>query len=73
MLESCIESELYSAVYLMLAPSRNGCSSSSVPYITARVVCSVPENVPHNAVVGLPRRNLKLIPPGMQEAPKLQV
>jgi hypothetical protein len=60
-------------VHLLLAPTRHGCSSALVPYITACVVCSVPESVPCNAVVGLPRREFKLIPAGMQEVPKPQV
>jgi len=52
-----------------------GCSyrSASAFAIIACVICSVPENVPCNAVVGLPRRELKLIPAGTQEIPKPQV
>jgi hypothetical protein len=49
------------------------CSNAFVLSIIACIVCSVPESAPCNAVVGLPRRELKLIPAGTQELPKLQV
>jgi len=57
----------------LLAPGRHGCSSASVAPIIACVICSVPESVPCNAVVGMPRRELKLIPAGKQEIQKPQV
>jgi len=52
-----------------------GCSyrSASAFAIIACIICSVPENIPCNAVVGLPRRELKQIPAGTQEIPKPQV
>lgn len=58
----------------VVACTKLPCCSASVPSIIACVVvCSVPESVPCNAVVGLPRRELKLIPAGKQEIPKPQV
>ena len=49
------------------------CRSASAFSIIACVICSVPESVPCNAVVGLPRRESKLIPAGTQGVPKPQV
>lgn len=54
--------------------SRSSLKSSpgGSPFGSTQILAHVPESVPCNAVVGLPRRELKLIPAGKQEIPKPQ-
>ncbi|PSN40391.1 hypothetical protein C0J52_18172 [Blattella germanica] len=55
--------------------SRSSLKSSpgSSPFGSTQILSNVPESVPCNPVVGLPRRELKLIPAGKQEVPKPQM
>lgn len=54
--------------------SRSSLKSSpgGSPFGSTQMLTNVPESVPCNAVIGLPRRELKLIPAGTQEVPKPQ-